>query len=682
MAKTKAEVDEERAKRKDAPRKDDQKKAELAKKWDVPWPPPDRKGTFGRLSHKAKQLKDTYALISDVVSGKKPEPEFPPHQNEMATSTPSTAKNHGEAKRGGNTVRAQKKAARGITGHVDDETIKRFFEIKMDMNIKSDKDAIAYVCKQYPARFGTDIAASTVTGWKKRYQNIMAAEKEKQEEKDRAMEMERKKPGPKTRDVPIGEFKPSRRNNQKLSVSMLMAIAAMIVAHLAAGLPLTSSLMEPIVIGYLETREPKITWQPRKSWYPRFLKKLGLSWRRATKAARSQPHDFETIRRDFILRVVWLVRRYNIPKNLFMNLDETGCCLLPIGKSTWGEKGAKQINVLGKDDKRQFTVVPVITVAGTYACPTQLIWAGTGKPQNKACHYDDKEGAFKNISQTHSESHWTTESTILELVASIYKHVERHALATGQEAAAVHWVLCWDTYPVHCKQDVVAKLKELYPCLHLLYIPGGCTGLLQALDLAFNYPFKRAVGAAFTLYLVHAMKKQLENNRTDEAVGKLDIRLSTLKGPFVRWVSTALKKMEGTKAMTGGWKDYVIAWPENDDDRNLCDQLYNEAKARFEAGTLYQSSIPKKNKQSKKTTDVELDSDPSEDEHDEDADVLMEMEMEAELARSDDEDERPAKKARCEEDSDDEFPSELEDYGKEITTRFGRTTKPVRRLGE
>ena len=134
--------------------------------------------------------------------------------------------------------------------------------------------------------------------------------------------------------------------------------------------------------------------------------------------------------------------------------------------------------------------------------------------------------------------------------------------------------------------------------------------------------------------------------------------------------------------MTGGWKDYVIAWPENDDDRNLCDQLYNEAKARFEAGTLYQSSIPKKNKQSKKTTDVELDSDPSEDEHDEDADVLMEMEMEAKLARSDDEGERPAKKARCEEDSDDEFPSELEDYGEEITTRFERTTKPVRRLGE
>ena len=78
-------------------------------------------------------------------------------------------------------------------------------------------------------------------------------------------------------------------------------------------------------------------------------------------------------------------------------------------------------------------------------------------------------------------------------------------------------------------------------------------------------------------------------------------------------MSTALKKMEGTKAMTGGWKDYVIAWPENDDDRNLCDQLYNEAKARFEAGTLYQSTIPKENKQSKKTTDVELDSDPSED---------------------------------------------------------------------
>ena len=61
-------------------------------------------------------------------------------------------------------------------------------EVKKDMNIKSDKDCMKHVCQQYPNRFGTALAPSTITGWKTRYHNIMAAEKEKQEDKDSATE--------------------------------------------------------------------------------------------------------------------------------------------------------------------------------------------------------------------------------------------------------------------------------------------------------------------------------------------------------------------------------------------------------------------------------------------------------------------------------------------------------------
>ena len=69
----------------------------------------------------------------------------------------------------------------------------------------------------------------------------------------------------------------------------------------------------------------------------------------------------------------------------------------------------------------------------------------------------------------------------------------------------------------------------------------------------------------------------------------------------------------------------------------------------------------------------------SEDER-EDTDVLLELE--AELAQSDN-DERPAKKPRYEDnETDDEFPAELEAFIDKVhTTRSGRTTKPVDRLG-
>ena len=57
-------------------------------------------------------------------------------------------------------------------------------------------------------------------------------------------------------------------------------------------------------------------------------------------------------------------RYYNIPKEVFFNLDETGCCLLPVRKHPGGQKGSAQISVLARDDRRQSTVVPVFTAAG------------------------------------------------------------------------------------------------------------------------------------------------------------------------------------------------------------------------------------------------------------------------------------------------------------------------------
>ena len=73
------------------------------------------------------------------------------------------------------------------------------------------------------------------------------------------------------------------------------------------------------------------------------------------KNTRSLPVDFTAIKKMFLRRVVFLVRKYSIPPSLFLNIDETGVNLLPCQKHTWGPSGAQQISVLGWGDKRQFT---------------------------------------------------------------------------------------------------------------------------------------------------------------------------------------------------------------------------------------------------------------------------------------------------------------------------------------
>ena len=127
----------------------------------------------------------------------------------------------------------------------------------------------------------------------------------------------------------------------------------------------------------------------------------------------------------------------------------------------------------------------------------------------------------------------------MPLLARIYEHVQTFVnnnparYGEDKDAKDVHWVLCRDVYSVHIKESVRDKIKQLYPNCHVLYIPGECTALLQALDLAFNFPFKRCIGGLFNQYLVEQMTSILINKRPDEAAGSLGVRLSTLKGPFV-----------------------------------------------------------------------------------------------------------------------------------------------------
>ena len=416
----KARVDAAREEKKKTAQKEEDARAALAQKWGVQWPPPSRKEKYGRLSRDAKKLQHVHQLIRDVVAGKIPEPDDP-HKDEaraaqpsVSTSSSTTTVQAEQDVQNTPTVEKQKAGTKVGSKHVSDDNILLFYEFMHSMNFMHETDCIQHVVNSHSDRYGTYLSASTVSGWKTRKEKI---------ETQRAKPSEPKGPqkrGPKSR--PEG-FVETKQNNYKISFAYYVAIAMLILTHVTAGLPLSSSLVQPIVLGFLETKD--VQWQPSTSWYRKFLKKMGLSWRAATKAARSQPHDFDKIQYSFFLRVGWLIRFYDIPKELFVNLDETGVCLLPVTKRTWAKKGSKQVTIVGKDDKRQFTVIPVITAAGTYACPAQLIWAGTGK--TNGCHLKDNGKYAAWVEQTHPPSHQTT-----VFVHSLIQFTPRVAAPSGR----------------------------------------------------------------------------------------------------------------------------------------------------------------------------------------------------------------------------------------------------------
>lgn len=74
---------------------------------------------------------------------------------------------------------------------------------------------------------------------------------------------------------------------------------------------------------------------------------------------RPRPQGFKLLH-----QLALLVKVGEIPRECVVNMDQTGMRLVPIGNRTRVSRGARDVPMLGQDDKRMITIVPAITVAG------------------------------------------------------------------------------------------------------------------------------------------------------------------------------------------------------------------------------------------------------------------------------------------------------------------------------
>jgi hypothetical protein len=117
------------------------------------------------------------------------------------------------------------------------------------------------------------------------------------------------------------------------------------------------------------------------SWAKSILRRMRFVKRKGKKAAKKLPPNFPTIKSAFLNRVHACISEFGIPSDLVVNSDETGASYVPVSDWTMDEEGAKQVPLLGLDDKRQMTVFLAISGQGELL-PTQMIYAG----KTNECH--------------------------------------------------------------------------------------------------------------------------------------------------------------------------------------------------------------------------------------------------------------------------------------------------------
>ena len=111
----------------------------------------------------------------------------------------------------------------------------------------------------------------------------------------------------------------------------------------------------------------------------------------------------------FLEKIRSEVQENGISPDLIINWDQTGSKLVPVGEWTMAGEGSKQVPVVGKEDKREITVLLAISASGVLL-PSQVIYQG----KTPGCHAKTTFPSSWNI--THSDSHWSTESTMLEFL--------------------------------------------------------------------------------------------------------------------------------------------------------------------------------------------------------------------------------------------------------------------------
>ena len=231
------------------------------------------------------------------------------------------------------------------------------------------------------------------------------------------------------------------------------------------------------------------------------LHRLGYTKRKGTKAARSQPEDFEKTKQDYIHRIEKCVGENKIPDDLIFNWDQTGVNLIPGGDWTMDAKGSKQVNIVGINDKRQITALLTISKSGVLL-PPQIIYAGT----TEQCH--PKYGFPKSWNIYHSENHWSNTDTMLYyiehlLVPYVTDKRDELDLPLKQPALAI-----FDVFSAHRHASILDALHRAN--IKVVYVPAGCTDQLQPLDLRVNKVYKDILRAKFQDWYADEVAKFLK----------------------------------------------------------------------------------------------------------------------------------------------------------------------------
>ena len=262
-------------------------------------------------------------------------------------------------------------------------------------------------------------------------------------------------------------------------------------------------------------------------WAKNVLKRMGYVKRKACSKAKVDPEHFEKLKEDFLLEIKSIVSIDEIPDELILNFDQTALNYVPVTPWTMEEEGAKRVEILAKDDKRQITAVFCGSMTGDFL-PLQLIYEGK---TNRCLPQFDFPSAWH---VTHSDNHWSNEITMKQYFEKIilpYVNEKRKELQLSSDHPAL---LIFDNFKAQTTSSIL-KLLDSHK-LDIVLLPANCTDRLQPLDLSVNKSAKDFLRSQFQSWYAKKLHAQLQEQSTE--VIPIDLKLSAMKPLSAQWMES------------------------------------------------------------------------------------------------------------------------------------------------
>ena len=241
---------------------------------------------------------------------------------------------------------------------------------------------------------------------------------------------------------------------------------------------------------------------------------------------------------DAFLRVAHTISEEGVTIPLIVNTDQTHVIYAAGASETYAPKGSKQMEVVGKDEKRRFTVVVGISMSGD-VLPFQLVYAGHthhSLPTPAAPEYYQATEVLKFHFESGGTNHWSTLSTMKSYVQHILvPYFEQHR--ENYNKTCIWQIDCWS---VHRSEEFCHWMYITYPWIHIHYVPANCTGLFQPCDVGIQRVLKLAIRRSALQDIINDTVEQLGQG-IEPSMVTFEKGLPVVRNRSVKWLVNGYK---------------------------------------------------------------------------------------------------------------------------------------------